>query len=51
MQVATLLVWNEGTDPERIKKWIEKLKELGVIQDHYQSNFDPKYSVPVLYFP
>jgi hypothetical protein len=51
MQVATLLIWKEGTDPERIKKWIKKLEELEVLENYSQSNFDVEDCYPILYFP
>lgn len=51
MQVATLLVFKEGIDPERIRKWVEKLKELEVLETYSQADFDAEHSFPVLYFP
>lgn len=51
MQVATLLVFKEGIDFERIQKWVEKLKELEVLETYSQADFDAEHSFPVLYFP
>jgi hypothetical protein len=51
MQVATLLVFKEGIDPERIRKWVEKLQELEVLETYSQSDFDVEDSFPILYFP
>ncbi len=48
---ATLIVWAEGTDPERIKKWLERLKEEGFATNTNTRSYDPEETFPTLYFP
>jgi hypothetical protein len=51
MQEATLLVWREGIDPERIQNWIKRLEDLGVLETVRTNEFNSEETFPVLYLP
>ena len=51
MQEATLLVWKEGVDSERIQKWIQRLEDLGCLETVLTQEFDTEHTFPVLYLP
>jgi hypothetical protein len=51
MQQAVLLVFNEGVDPERIKKWVENLEKSEVLETKRIQDFEADHEYPVLYFP
>ena len=51
MQEATLLVWKEGVDSERIQKWIQRLEDLGVLETVRTQEFNSDETFPVLYLP
>ena len=40
MQEATLLVWKEGIDSERIQNWIKRLEDLGVLETVRTNEFN-----------
>ena len=50
-QQATLVIFKPGVDPERIKRWIEALKEKGVVEKTVTQDFNQEHEYPVLYFP
>jgi hypothetical protein len=51
MQEATLLVWREGIDSERIQNWIKRLEDLGVLETVRTNEFNSEETFPVLYLP
>ena len=47
--IATLIVWEDGIDPERIKRWLDKLRDAGHIKTAQTQDFNSEYTYPVLY--
>ena len=50
-QAGTLIIFKEGVDVERIKKWIKQLEKKNVIKFSYTKEFNPNYGSPVWYIP
>ena len=50
-EIATLIKWTPGTDPERIEKWLKAMEDAGHIERSNTQSYDPEYSAPQLYFP
>lgn len=50
-RIVTMIVWENGVEFDRIKRWLDKLKDAGHIDYVNTQDYNEENTSPILYFP